>query len=226
MQIAFIPPGLIFGTLTVLGVGTPFQLKNGHRHSTSTCRCECGRVADFQNNNLKTGNTKNCGCLKASRIGNASRTHGATCGGKVSSEYSTWAMMIQRTCTATCKDYPLYGGRGISVCERWHNSFEAFLEDMGPKPSTRHSIDRINNNGNYEPGNCRWVTSVEQANNTRRNRRFMFYGKTMSLAQWCRISAVSPTLARTRLNRGWSDRCAIWEQPKRGRRHSVKGANS
>ncbi len=99
--------------------------------------------------------------------------------------YHTWQGMIQRCEYAGHVDFHNYGGRGVRVCQRWRLSFAAFMEDMGPRPSTRHSIDRFPDPaGNYEPGNCRWATMKEQQNNKRNNRIFTFQGRTMTMAQW------------------------------------------
>jgi hypothetical protein len=99
-------------------------------------------------------------------------------------------------------NYRLYGARGISVCERW-GQFEAFLSDMGPKPSARHQIDRIDNSGNYEPGNCRWATPVEQANNTRANHLLTIDGQTMTIVEWAREANILPVTLRRRIKDGW-----------------------
>jgi len=98
----------------------------------------------------------------------------------------TWAAMIQRCSNTNHKEYPNYGGRGITICERWRSSFENFLADMGTKPSPKHSIDRIDNNGNYEPSNCRWVTQKEQMHNLRKNVFITFDGETLVVAEWAR----------------------------------------
>lgn len=102
------------------------------------------------------------------------------------SEYSIWSKMKSRCYDTEDPGYKNYGGRGISMCDRWLNSFEAFYEDMYPRTSLNHTLDRINFDGNYEPTNCRWATRLEQANNTRRNIMIEYNGQTMSLSEWCR----------------------------------------
>jgi hypothetical protein len=104
-------------------------------------------------------------------------------------EHDAWRGMLARCRNPRHPSYKNYGGRGITACERW-NSFENFLDDMGKRPSPKHSLDRIDNNGNYEPGNCRWATRREQANNTRMNRFVTFDGRTMTLAQWARETGI------------------------------------
>lgn len=126
------------------------------------CLCDCGKEANVLSDNLKRGKQRSCGCLLIeSRI-----THGATSGGKTE-EYKVWQEMRRRCNDEKSNNYHLYGGRGIKVCERWENSFENFLEDMGKRTSPRHSIDRIFNDEDYKPGNCRWATGSEQSINQR-----------------------------------------------------------
>lgn len=134
------------------------------------CRCDCGIELAVQSNNLQSGNSKSCGCQKGPRIARARTKHGEGGKGNTSREYRVWRNMISRCENPNVTRYKDWGGRGIKVCDRWRKSFEAFLEDMGRCPPAM-SIDRYpNNNGNYEPGNCRWATSKEQRANQRPKR--------------------------------------------------------
>jgi len=125
--------------------------------------------------------------------------------GKQSPEYKTWASMIQRCTNPNSKVWDRYGGRGIRVCARWRHSFLAFLRDLGQRPSHRHSIGRINNDGHYEPGNVRWETATQQANNKRDNTNVTWQGKTMTLTQWARLLKIPRATLSARLNKlGWT----------------------
>lgn len=180
------------------------------------CECRCGQVFVTTCGNLRRGLTTSCGCYGLESRSKRSTTHGATVGDGVTPEYEVWRAMKARTGNENNPAYDRYGGRGITVCDRWLNSFEDFLSDMGPRPSLEHSIDRFpDNNGIYEPDNCRWATRQEQNNNTRRNVYFTFYGHTLTAAQWSLISNVSAANIYRRLGLGWSDKDAVWTPLKR-----------
>jgi hypothetical protein len=135
-----------------------------HRHERNfLCKCECGKETKVLLRYLRNGRTKSCGCLHKETVSNSSRVHGM----KFTTEYKSWTHMKYRCNNPKSNCYSYYGGRGIKVCERWNNSFENFLEDVGKKPEKSYSLDRIDFNGNYEPGNVRWADKKTQANNRR-----------------------------------------------------------
>ncbi len=185
-----------YGCLTVLS-------KRGEGGRTLCfCRCDCGTEREFREDRIKAGRIKSCGC-KRSRVG---RTHGYCRGdGAKSRVYRVWASMLSRCNDQNSKSYPSYGGRGIVTCERWQgpNGFPTFLADMGEPPDGT-SIDRIDNAGNYEPGNCRWATRKEQQRNTRRNRNVTCWGRTQSVAAWAEEMGLEHQTICERLKRGWT----------------------
>jgi hypothetical protein len=199
--------GRVFGRLTVVA-----RAENiGNWQSRWTCRCSCdGKLVIVRAACITNGGTQSCGCLR--------QTHG----GSGTREYRIWLAMKMR-CADQSQDN--YGGRGISVCERWRDSFENFLADMGKCPSPDHSIDRFpDNDGNYEPGNCRWATAIEQMGNTRKNRMLTYKGETKHASEWARLIGMKVGTMMARLRKGWSDEKII-EMPVKhltwhfGRRH-------
>lgn len=143
-------------------------------------RCVCGTEKVLPAFNVVKGNTKSCGCMTRSLQGN--RKHGK----KNTPEYRAWTGMRSRCDCSTNQDYADYGGRGIYVCERWKESFTNFLEDMGPRPSPKHSLDRIDNDGPYSPENCHWADKRQQSENRRNSHLITYDGRTKTIKGWAK----------------------------------------
>lgn len=186
--------GMRFGKLLVVGrYGGPcsaFKMR-------WECICECGEVRFIRTVSITSGNSKSCGCVRKSSWKRVITKHGLT----NHPLYSTWREMKKRCTNPKHKAFSNYGGRGILVCERWM-SLNNFVEDMGAKPSPIHELDRENNDGNYEPGNCRWVTKSVQSRNKRTNHRIEFLGKTKCLADWSRDLGIGRGAISYRLSKG------------------------
>lgn len=131
-------------------------------------------------------------------------SHNQAWRGKWTSEFRAWHGMISRCLYPSIKGYENYGGRGITVCDRWRNSFENFYSDLGPRPSGGYSLERVNNDGNYEPLNCKWATKLEQDNNRRTNVFIEFNGRRLTKSQWAREIGLKPISLYKRFNSGWS----------------------
>lgn len=168
------------------------------------CLCECGKTIEVVGAQLNRGRTRSCGCLRSDTVRAKNRSHGMS----RSKAYDAWIKLRGRCLNPKNAAYDRYGGRGITVCDRWE-SFDAFYEDMGEPPSRLHSVDRIDNELGYSPGNCRWATDEQQANNTRRNLYLTRDGVTMTLSQWCRALGVSYGAVRQRMHRGMSQEDAL-----------------
>lgn len=165
--------GHVYSRLTVVSEAQPRGIRKFWR-----CRCECGVEKEIEQSKLRSSHTKSCGCYKFERITQANSTHGQSHGVAKTKEYRTWCKLKARCTNPNDAKWPEYGGRGIQVCSRWLNGFENFYLDMGKAPSPKHSIDRIDVNGNYEPDNCRWSTPREQSENRRSSIRVIYNGKT------------------------------------------------
>lgn len=163
------------------------------------CLCDCGNEKVALGSQIKSGGTKSCGCLK--RAGNV-KTHGHRPRGKVTPTYAAWCNMRRRCRAVNEAAYVNYGGRGIDYCPRW-DKFEAFLSDMGERKEGL-SLDRIDNDGNYEPGNCRWATRKEQSLNKRSNVYIEYDGKNQTIKEWSDELGLKYMTLSSRIKRGWS----------------------
>lgn len=175
------------------------------------CQCECGNTTKVRSSHLRNGRTKSCGCLKRERTIERNFKHGACQNGETTRLYITWRNMRRRCQDPEEKNYENYGGRGISVCEKWQDfrNFQKWAKNNGYKEDLE--IDRIDNDGDYCPENCRWVTHQKQSNNKRTNRLIEFNGRVKTLAQWARELDIKYISLYMRLKRGWSVEKAFTE---------------
>lgn len=194
--------GRTFGNLTAIYVD-----KEAKRRAW-VCECACGKRTTVTTAHLMNGHTRSCGCLQSATTTARNTKHGQSKTGRPGRRaYIVWGAMRQRCLNPNNPKYPRYGGRGIRICERW-DSFENFLADMGERPPGS-SLDRINNDGNYEPGNCRWATPREQQQNRSSNRNITVRGRKACLIEWSRITMIDRATIRGRIRRGWSPERAI-----------------
>lgn len=180
-----------------LSVLSRAENRYGKRHWN--CVCKCGVEVVVSTGALMAKHSMSCGCYNNEIVQTACKTHGM----RYSREYRIWNLMIDRCENPKNKFFAIYGGRGILMCKRWRESFADFYADMGQSPPN-HSIDRINNNGNYEPGNCRWSDAKTQARNTTRNRMIAFNGETLALSAWAERLGLRYGALLHRAQRNWS----------------------
>jgi hypothetical protein len=196
--------GARFGRWTVTG-----EPVRGEHGAMVMCQCECGTEKLVHRGNLVRGGTKQCSACGKKDSGTKRTKHGYNRRGKVAPEYFVWREMKSRCENSWHRYFHNYGGRGISLCERWA-AFEAFIEDMGERPSRVHTLERVDNDKGYSPENCKWATRREQAQNTRRNRMITIDGETLCLAEWARRSTVSWATIRSRLENGIEPKQAVF----------------
>lgn len=187
--------GQIFHGLTV----QKRELRPGKNTAYWLCLCACGGTATVTTQNLKSGSTRSCGCLQKEKVIRALTKHGKA---DQCPEYSVWCGMRARCKNPNHKAYKHYGGKGIIVCQRW-DDFQLFLDDMGPRPSKKHTIERKDGRLGYCPENCHWATMHEQSRNTSQNRHLTFNGKTLCLEDWEVEIGINHNVIRRRLLRGW-----------------------
>jgi hypothetical protein len=188
--------GSVFGRLTVIRLLSPSK----SRHPLCECLCECGKTTPpVRIYSLRDGTTKSCGCLLSEQTAIRSTKHGFS----GTSEYNSWHAMIGRCTNENDIGYANYGGRGITVCDRWLD-INNFIADMGLKPTPKHQLDRKENNGNYEPGNCKWSTNTENMRNTRSNHLVTVLGETLCMTEMGAKYGVSIEIVNYRTKRGWT----------------------
>lgn len=194
-------PNTRFGNLTAVAE----EMRGQYRYVQ--CICDCGTQKTILLYSLTSGRTRSCGCVlrevakkTCSALGKSNKTHADT----ASAEYRAWCGMLSRCYNERSENYHNYGGRGIAVCEEWLESYETFLANVGRRPTSSHSLERIDNNGNYAPNNVKWATSKEQARNRRTNRVVMFKGEEMVFLDACKMAGVHRQTALHRIKRGWS----------------------
>lgn len=187
--------GLKVGRLTVIRL----NCINKHRQTVWECICDCGNKTNVRGYHLLQNRVNSCGCLRNDVLAEMLRTHGMT----DTSPYRSWSGMLSRCENTNDERYKDYGGRGIAVCDEWHD-FEMFWGDMKKGYAEGLTLDRIDVNGNYCPENCKWSTQKEQANNRRNNVIISFNGITQTLSQWADMLGINYYTLSKRFNRGWS----------------------
>jgi hypothetical protein len=199
--------GISFGRLTVV------SKTSGPKGRLWVCKCACGNEHTTNTSFLLKGSVKSCGCLRKEmcRANQPNRKHGMA----NSAEYKTWQRIKDRCRNRNSPDFKSYGAKGVNVCQRWLDSFEVFYEDLGPKPSNKHSIDRYpDKNGPYSPDNCRWATIKEQARNKNSNKILVLNGKSRCIAEWSEITGIRREIIESRSRRGWSDKRTLTTPPR------------
>jgi len=180
------------------------------RRSFVLVRCSCGKLKSERTDHLNRQN--DCRCLYTVRgVGDERHPLHLT--------YRSWTKMRERCLNPNHTHHEHYGGRGITICDRWLNSFEAFVEDMGTRPSKRHSIDRIDNDRGYSPDNCKWSTAKEQNRNKTNGRRVTWNGRTLSVTEWAEETGIDRFVIYNRLDRGWGTAAALTYPNKPRRRY-------
>jgi hypothetical protein len=201
---SMIAPGVTFGHLTVLDAVTPLSI-----YSVVRCECKCGSVDEYITRGLLRGQSFRCRTCAKAAISSTRISKRTKQPDKENPAYSCWKAMRDRCYMRSHVAYPRYGGRGIDVCDKWRRSFHSFLNDVGERPSMLYTLERIDNDGNYEPGNVRWATKLEQGSNKRNNRLLSVNGRTMALSEWSRATGLHSATIAARIHSGWSVQRAI-----------------
>jgi hypothetical protein len=215
MKTISIPTGSEFDRWTTIG-----ELYYAHHYKQRSlfvlCRCVCGTERPVLAYTLRNGTSRSCGCIISEGVSRwtlESKTkHGHAGEGRKSREWRCWWSMINRCSNPNEPGWKRYGGRGITVCRQWKTSFQAFFDHIGPCPSAQHTIDRIENNKGYYPGNVKWGTKKEQARNRRSSRLVTLNGETRTLAEWIEVLNLKRTTVSDRIyKRNWTPERALTE---------------
>lgn len=175
-----------------------------HRSAYWECICDCGNTVIVYGTSLRRGLTQSCKCLQNELTIKRNTKHGYAPRNKPHTMYTIYNNMKQRCYNPNSRAYRRYGERGIIICDEWLNDFTQFLKDMGPRPSIKHSIERINNDSNYEPKNCKWATPDEQGKNMHINKYYTYNNQKKIISEWVKISGIKNSTFRMRLKYGWS----------------------
>lgn len=205
--------GQRFARLTVIE-----RAANRGRATQWLCQCECGTKKDVGAFSLRRGDSKSCGCLQAELNTIRATIHGKCPRKGATPEYSTWRCLLQRALNPKNARFKDYGGRGIGVCQRWRENFLNFLDDVGHRPTPNHSLDRIDNDKDYSPENCRWATRSEQQRNTRRSRMLTYEGETRCITEWSTIKGICEMTLHYRISVKGMPIKEAFETPLRARR--------
>jgi hypothetical protein len=193
----------------------------GQRRRTWLSLCDCGNRLTVWQSQLVSRRKQSCGCLVRDTntvLAKQRASHGEATRGAWTPEYRSWVSMNGRCSNPADSSYPRYGGRGITVGQQWQDSYPSFLRDMGRRPSLAHTLDRIDVNGNYEPGNCRWSTPQQQGRNRRSNRLLTISGETRTVSEWAAATGLRRETILKRLRLGWTEERAVRTPvPTRGR---------
>jgi hypothetical protein len=206
-----------FNRLTILSI---YKERRKPRKILCDVICECGKVKAQTLGHVVSGEVKSCGCLYVTRWEERKEETPNT----KTKEGKSWLGMKNRCMNEKTPAYKNYGGRGITVCEEWKNSFKKFFEDMGKAPTLQHSIDRMDNNGNYCKENCRWATPAEQSQNRRNNISISLLGEIHTLSSWARLLGMPYYLVHSRVSHGWPISEALF-LPRGRPRGSVRNAD-
>lgn len=197
--------GKRFGKLVVIHRVEDYVHPSGERKPMWLCQCDCGERNSVRSHTLKSGFTQSCGCGMA-ESGKRKKTHGLS----KSKTYKAWCSIKNRCYNPRCSKFMHYGGKGIKVCPAWLNSFSQFLKDVGIAPTNKHSIDRINTDGDYEPSNCRWAVQSDQMRNQCRNVKLTHNGITLCIADWADRLGLKRSTVYGRHSKGWPVEKILW----------------